>query len=49
MNKSAMQNSPDKKNYFMMIILLDGKLVLYVTDLINKSIKEILPNLFIYI
>ena len=44
MNKSAMQNSPDKKYYFMMIILLNGKLVRYVTDLMNKSLKEILLN-----
>ena len=31
-----------KNHYFMMIALLNGKLIRYITDLTNKSLKEIL-------
>ena len=42
-NKSVEQrNSIKNKYYFMMIVLLNGKLVRYITDLNNKSLKEIL-------
>ena len=32
----------EKKYYFMMVVLLNGKLVRYITNLMNKSLKEIL-------
>ena len=42
-NKSVEQrNSIKNKYYFMMIVLLNGKLVRYITDFNNKSLKEIL-------
>ena len=42
-NKSSNQKDlRDKKYYFMMIVLLNGKLVRYITNLMNKSLKEIL-------
>ena len=42
-NKSSNQKDlKEKKFYFMMIALLNGKLVRYITNLMNKSLKEIL-------
>ena len=43
-NNNSTENKDliEKKYYFMFIVLLNGKLVRYITNLMNKSLKEIL-------